>query len=653
MSSEAFHALADSGRPSIVFIVHGWGGGIRRHVDELAALVAADVNVLFLEPSSGDTIRLRTRAGNAAAYFTLPDDLAALVSLLRAIGVVRLHVHHVNGLPQVVLDLPAAIELPYDVTLHDYVTICPQLHLVTADGRYCGEPAEPGCAACLAGRPPAWPLDIVGWRKRFADLLRHAARVIAPSKDVAARVGRYVSDLSIEVWPHAESGVAVPSLGRVATLGTLTVEKGLHVVTACAQEAHVRGLPISYRVLGAVGDPLPALPPWRLSFSGEYQEVDLPGLLAAERPHVLWFPAQVPETFAYTLSPAIASGLPIVASDLGAFHARLDGRPGTRIVRWDASPTEWIDALLALVPPRVESSSDSVSSRPSDYRARYLAPVARPPAGRSWPSLDARHFVTPPDDRLPRLSLTELVTAGVACGKGEARAELARRAASADVEIPELRARIEGLVDALSESEHETTAARARTEALETSTTWRMTAPVRGAGQGVKVSVARARAGWSALRQLPRRASLAMTLLRDEGPRAVGARVAQKLRGGGRFRPSRPTTFAQADAIGPLPFVAAAKPRVSIVVPAYGKPLLTFTCLRSVHAHTPAGTFEIIVVDDASPEPIEDALAPVTGVRFERNPENLGFIGSCNRGVGLARGDFVVLLNNDTIVTPG
>ena len=60
----------------------------------------------------------------------------------------------------------------------------------------------------------------------------------------------------------------------------------------------------------------------------------------------------------------------------------------------------------------------------------------------------------------------------------------------------------------------------------------------------------------------------------------------------------------------PLAFAPAATPRVSIVIPVYGKPLLTFTCLQSVHAHTPAGTFEVIVVDDASPEPVADALAP-------------------------------------------
>ena len=111
--------------------------------------------------------------------------------------------------------------------------------------------------------------------------------------------------------------------------------------------------------------------------------------------------------------------------------------------------------------------------------------------------------------------------------------------------------------------------------------------------------------------------------------------------------------FRQEAEIVLLSFAPCARPRVSIVVPAYGKPLLTYTCLKSVHATAPPGLYEVLLIDDASEQPLATELAVVSGVRFLRNESNLGFVGSCNRAAQHARGELLVFLNNDTIATPG
>lgn len=719
-------ADAASAVPALVFVVHGWGGGVRRHVDDLAALVAARANVLFIEPVAGSTICLRTRDARCW-YFELPAEFPLVAAALAALGAVRMHFHHVHGLPEEILNLPRATGLPYDVTLHDYLAVCPQFQLVTEHGRYCGEPDEQGCADCLAKRPPQWPLDIGTWRRRFAHLLHGAERIIAPSRDVAARTARYVSGLNVEVWPHPELPLSARPVTRVATVGMLSREKGFDTVVACAQDAHQRDLPLAFHILGATAAPLPPLPLSRLSMRGEYVEGDLSALIAAERPDVLWFPVQWPETYTYTLSAALAAGVPIVASNVGALPERLAAHSGVRLVPWDAPAPAWNEALLAAGLPDSDPGLRTVGSLPDVYAERYLAPLARGDSraatAAAWPALAPRHLQAPEGARPVDLSLSELAVAGALCGHAQARIVLIARAAQADADlrafeallaesgmhaadiVGRLRARDTELARArkeadeaqskaaelawqldvvkaalaqaereagaaharasesetrsaalaltVAQAEREAADARARVRDIESSRSWRITAPLRRIGSGARIGLARSRAGLRGLYHARRRAGLALRLLRDEGPRALAARIARKLEGGARFRPRQATLYELAAAIEPLAFPAAAAPRVSIVIPMYGKPQLTFTCLASLLETTPMHDCEVIVVDDASPEPAAESLAAVSGVRFERNRQNLGFIGSCNRGAELARGEFLVLLNNDTVVTEG
>lgn len=95
------------------------------------------------------------------------------------------------------------------------------------------------------------------------------------------------------------------------------------------------------------------------------------------------------------------------------------------------------------------------------------------------------------------------------------------------------------------------------------------------------------------------------------------------------------------------------RPRCSILIPVYGKWQTTYVCLRSVLRNTTGVSYEVIVLDDCSPDATPRLAEIVKNVRFVRHPANLGFLRNCNEGAKSARGSTLLLLNNDTAVEPG
>ncbi len=93
-------------------------------------------------------------------------------------------------------------------------------------------------------------------------------------------------------------------------------------------------------------------------------------------------------------------------------------------------------------------------------------------------------------------------------------------------------------------------------------------------------------------------------------------------------------------------------PLTSIVVLTYNQLEYTRQCVDSILQHT-SGPFELIFVDNASTDGTRDYLQTIPDVKLIRNTTNLGFAGGNNQGLALAAGEYVVLLNNDAIVTAG
>lgn len=94
---------------------------------------------------------------------------------------------------------------------------------------------------------------------------------------------------------------------------------------------------------------------------------------------------------------------------------------------------------------------------------------------------------------------------------------------------------------------------------------------------------------------------------------------------------------------------------ISIIILTFNRLDVTQACLDSIQRHTPE-PHEIVVVDNGSTDGTVQWLnhrqQEQATIRVIANSSNRGFAAGCNQGIQAARGEYLLLLNNDTVVTP-
>ncbi len=102
-----------------------------------------------------------------------------------------------------------------------------------------------------------------------------------------------------------------------------------------------------------------------------------------------------------------------------------------------------------------------------------------------------------------------------------------------------------------------------------------------------------------------------------------------------------------------ISFLNHSNPAVSIVIPVYNQIAYTLRCLNTLSKNADKTSYEIIVIDDCSSDSTQTILPQIPGIKYIRNETNLGFLRSCNKAALSAKGQYILLLNNDTCPISG
>lgn len=345
---------------TFLFVSLTIGGGTTVATDAIQEMIVADdVRSLYLTSPSAGIWRISHRNIPAYIDFVVKDELEEFIKFINQLHVTKIQYHHVIQFDDLVRDLPRLLNIPYDVTLHDYYHVCPRVNLIDETGTYCGEPPESSCNKCLTinGLHPAIrseditsSIDIVDWREQSEMFLEQAENVFAPSKDTADRVAKYFKAIDVKVRYHPEPIKWIQNVAndgdliKVAVLGAIGQHKGYDRLISAVKYAEKFELPIEFHLIGYSMNDAALNVYSNLKIFGKYTRQELPDILKGLNCSASLLLSVWPETFSYTYSESLENGLTTIALDHGAIPERNKG--DAIIIPINSFGKEICDAIL-------------------------------------------------------------------------------------------------------------------------------------------------------------------------------------------------------------------------------------------------------------------------------------------------------------------
>ncbi len=339
------HGAAADSSPLHVYLGHSLGGGAEHWLaDRIAEREAQGRATAVIRIGGARRFRIELHLGgsNLAGETDEIDVVRRLFARIPA-----RHVVYSCGvgderpweLPDLLCDLAADRGSTLEILFHDYFPISPSLNLVNADGSYTGVPPPDSTDPAHRIGSDAVSMPLAGWREHWGTAIHRADRLTVFSESSARIVE--------EVWPEARDRIAcqphramieVPPLlrpcqkgpGVIGVLGAIGAVKGAQIVSDLAYL--LDRLPNGPRLV-IVGEFDHSFPlPVSAKVTGRYDPASLPGMLSTHGVTAWLMPSIWPETFSFTTREMLATGLPVMAFDLGAQGEAVRAAPNGHIV---------------------------------------------------------------------------------------------------------------------------------------------------------------------------------------------------------------------------------------------------------------------------------------------------------------------------------
>lgn len=598
------------------------------------------------------------------------------------------HLHHWLSLTSNLVAICTEMGIPVVVTLHDVWTSCARVHRIRWDGSYCAEQRdEAPCLTCVDRGPWSDDQEIASAlalrREIMGAELAMAKTILVPS-EAHRKCLIELLELPQErlvVVPHGSVAKVAPQDARrrgptfpqqplqLGHWGYLTYAKGTHMILEAVHKLRDPSA-VQVHLIGTAIDPAYEQQLRELArgiaveFHGAYRPEDL----QAFDLDLAVFASITSEAYSFALDEALLMGVPILVPNRGALPERI-GEAGLTFQAGDAQDLarrlqelleepERLDTMRRRVRPDTLFSWEAhITMLEKIYQDAVHTDQAKPESNIPYPKL-VTHFKQQVQHREAQLAKRETKLA-------EMEAQLAEQERAGR----KLEERILQLGEKQTRLQVELTTIKASVSYR----TMRLLALQlhRFCPEGTRRG------------QLRKFVVVGLVILAEEGMRAFLRKARKKIRQGGlaRLKPSRlvgssppgavadaqttyelwiaenephETELAQQKSLAAnLPY----RPLLSIITPTYNTPpeLLERT-IRSVIDQT-YDNWELCIVDGGSErlglrEVLESWAKKDDRIRIRFLDYNLGISGNTNEALGMAKGEFIALLDHDDLLAP-
>lgn len=332
-----------SKKKNILILIHEWEtstGGTTLHVKDIVNGLRKDFNFHILSYKDGvyklysyfEDSECIVKLKSIKKLSILPrynNEYKEMISdIIEGLGITDIHIHHMINHYFDVIDVIKKYKLSATISLHDFYSICPTINMLYEGSTYCDNLENKNCKNCLSLAFKINNNILDDWHNDWKRLFANVQNVITPSEDTKRRINKIYQEANIKVIEHginikkSDNKIMLnPNKFNIAYVGVLSNHKGLKIFKKLINNTKEKN--VKYHLFGISEDKKLNKSKKNYIYHGKYNRDNIAKLLNENNINLVCFFQICPETFSYTVSEVIASGVPILTYDIGAGSDRV------------------------------------------------------------------------------------------------------------------------------------------------------------------------------------------------------------------------------------------------------------------------------------------------------------------------------------------